>query len=355
MEQIRVLVACLLALGLALTVSLAGQPDSFVSNLVRMLENNFDEKVIKRWLAKQPPLDRPLTADELARLSQAGASRSLLLALIDDSPSAFEPEPTVGPVYGSRDIAVLLGDFMIDAGVVRVSDLDTNVRVDLGPAVGASIRLEDLLGFERNASTFRTAGSFRFKPKRGIEWSFIRLNRTAEWRITEDLELLGLEFEVGASVASRFDQALFKTAYQHLFVNNGRVAAGMSFGLGVFAFNYEVGGEVTVVGLPVVQERVAVSDVVLLPTIGIVIDYAITPRLIFRNKLDFFAFKVVRISDYRGRIWDGTSNLQYFFSRNVSIGGGIVGSSLRVEREEERAWDIQSDLGGLYVFLGFAF
>lgn len=51
------------------------------------------------------------------------------------------PPVAVGPVYGSRKMPVLLGDFMID----------------LGPAIGTSVRLEQLLGFPETSNTFRTA------------------------------------------------------------------------------------------------------------------------------------------------------------------------------------------------------
>ena len=103
-----------------------------VAGVLELLEQGLDEKVIRRWLATQPSIERPMTAGELVRLEAAGASNGLLQRMIGNSSSAGVDVTHANLVFGKPLAIVVVIELDVGQSLPRIHLL---IRF-LGDALG---------------------------------------------------------------------------------------------------------------------------------------------------------------------------------------------------------------------------
>jgi hypothetical protein len=122
--------------------------------------------------------------------------------------------------------------------------------------------------------------------------------------------------------------------------------------LSTFDLGVGLEGEVRIVGSdpdepPLIEERGAREGLIApVPTLGMFIDHALSPRWILRASAGFLDLD---IGDYSGRYIETQITIDYFFSEHFGVGGGLSGSDIKVTYSGEDPFRFD------YRFSGFVF
>lgn len=261
--------------------------------------------------------------------------------------------PALAAEGDQREARVLEDKFGFSLGGYLV-DFRTDASAGFGTLVGTSIRLEDDLGVDDGKSTFRLGGFYRFNSRHGLDASFFNLNRSGS-RVTEgQIEFNGVLYDVGAQVDSDFDVTLFKVNYRYSFINNGKTEAGFSAGLSTYSFNLLLDGEATVEENRQIIERVRVEEAILapVPTMGMFINHAITPKWILRMQAEFLDLDT---GDFAGRLVDSSITFEYYFSKHIGIGFGTNTTDIRFENSGTDPYSVDYRQSGLVWYVSAVF
>ena len=238
------------------------------------------------------------------------------------------------------------------------TDFSTDVAVGFEGILGTLIRFEDELGLEEKQDVFRLEGHWRFSRRSAIYFGYVQFDRSGRRTIDEPIDFENLRFT--GELDTIFDQKLANLGYRFSFYNNGKMEAGISAGFSIYEFTAGVAGNAelldgngdVIVGtgeLRSATERITAP----VPTFGIFLNYAVTPKLIFRYSGSFFNFDS---SDFEARLTDSAGSIQWFFVRNVSIGGGVSSTRVRVaDFGRSRPYEVDYRYSGFRVFFGFVF
>lgn len=167
------------------------------------------------------------------------------------------------------------------------ADFSTDAAVGFGNVLGTFIRFEDELGIEDDKDSLRMLGHWRFNRRHALTYGFLRLDRSGTQTIDEAIDFENLRFT--GTIDTRFDQDLINLGYRYSFYNNGKIEAAAGAGLSVYRFTIGLSGMAELLvstGQPVAgsgqfgsEEEKLTAPV---PTFGISLHYAITPKVIFR-------------------------------------------------------------------------
>jgi len=264
-----------------------------------------------------------------------------------------DPDPTSrSSIRDPRfsDTPVLTDRFTLGIGGY-VIDLETVASAGVGSGVGSVIDLEELLDLEPHQSLMRFDGLYRFSPRHSLAFGFIDVARRSAGGFDEPIDFLGARF-VG-DFESRFEMTVIGLIYRYSFVNDGRVEAGLTAGLTSFDFVVGIRGEISLIPddpelPPLVRDGEAEKRLIApIPSAGMFISYALTPRLIVRANAQFLN---IGVSGWKGRFIDTNLVLEYYFSRHVGVGGGVSSTDVRVAKHGEDPFRFDYTYNG---FLGY--
>ena len=184
---------------------------------------------------------------------------------------------------------------------------------------------------------------------------YFGMSREASGSLEGSIDFLDLEF-VGSFAAST-TMTTYGVTYRRSLVNNGRIDAGLSFGLNVARIGLDLEGEVEIIGAdpdnPIIETRVAGESVIApVPSVGLFIDYALTPRWLVRAGA---AVINLDIGDYEGSFIETRMTTDLYLTRHFGVGGGISSTDLRVSNVGEHPWQFNYRYRGFLVYLCFAY
>jgi hypothetical protein len=245
--------------------------------------------------------------------------------------------------------------FVLSLGTY-LTDFETNASVGTGGVFGTFIRAEDDLGLDDDDTLFRVDGFYRFNPRHGLDFGFWTFNRDGAAIIADQIEFDGTLFDVGANVRSEFDSQWLRLGWRYSFFRSDRGEAGISAGLSTYDFEIALEGDATVSdgmgGTTIVQDRAEDDLIAPVPTFGIFINYAITPRVIVKLKADFLD---LQIDDLDGKVIDTTFLIEWYFSRHVGVGVGTNGTDIDIRDEGDDPFTIDYSVSGLMAYFTFSF
>jgi hypothetical protein len=287
-------------------------------------------------------------------------SWALLLGLLALAAPAMAA-PLKGQEFDSR---YLSDKFYFEVGWFG-ADVTTDIAFGFGKNLGTFIRLERDLLLEENKNTGLFSANWRFNRRHAIAFQTTRIDRTGQNLISTQIEIEdpndpdnGLRFEAGALVDSQFDNTIFGFLYRFSFYNNGKIDAGITAGLSFYDFSISLSGEAKIIdenGMEIAGTgfQAFTEDLLApIPTIGIHLSYAISPRWIFRFTTDVLD---LTIGDLDGHINQSKTTVQWFFIKNLSAGVGITTNNIDVRDTGDNPWRVDYRYGGFTVFLGAAF
>jgi hypothetical protein len=243
------------------------------------------------------------------------------------------------------------------SGGVFISDTNTSIR--LGTGVGVDLDAEDLLGLDSTNTVFRVGGLWRFSDnqRHRVDLSWFAFHRSGSKTVGQDFEFENregetVEVEAGTEVEAFFDIDIYQLAYSYAFLQDDRVDFAAILGLYVMPidFGIKVEGAVDLRGD---QDFIAP-----LPTLGLRLDIALTPKWYFRSGTQLF---YLEYEQFKGSLLAAHTAIEYKPWTHVGIGLGADSFKLRAEADGEDypsvdlKGNLEFDYFGLQAYLRLFF
>jgi hypothetical protein len=212
-----------------------------------------------------------------------------------------------------------------------ISNVDTDLS--LGSGVGLTVNVEDLLGLDTTENVFRIDGSWRFTDNRRhrLDFTWFSFRRDGSKTVGRDFTIEddeGNEITVpaGSQVTSKFNLDIYQAAYSYSFFQDDRI--DLAFSIGAYVMPIEIGLNAT--GLINVDETARFTAP--LPTFGLRMDLAITPKWFIRSGFEIF---YVEIKEFTGTLYESNVAIEYFPWKHLGFGLAANVFNLSIEADGE--------------------
>lgn len=212
---------------------------------------------------------------------------------------------------------------MIRGGWAYVFGATANVAVG-GPflGVGTNVDFTQTLGGNSSTDAFRIDTLYRFNERHALGFSWYRVGLSGEKSLNETIQIKDQIIAAGAFTQTSLSFNTYRLLYNYSFYRNEKVELGVSPGLYMMKTNFNFVGQGTVTlpgGTPTSGSAVIVSEqlTVPLPSIGLVVNYNITPKLQFLSRYDFF---YLSIGAYSGSMFELYTGLEYRIVQHFALG-----------------------------------
>jgi hypothetical protein len=203
-----------------------------------------------------------------------------------------------------------------------ITFLKSDVRIG-SESTGISVNVEDALGLDTDMVVLRAEGILRLGESRRhrLDFGYFDLSRSGTKTTGRDITIGNTLYPTGTTVDTEFDLKLFKGAYSYSLVQDDRIDFGLGAGLYVAPIDFRVSNSVS-------GAREESSSTSPLPFLELHIDYALTPKLFLKQKLDLF---YAEYKDFKGRLVDASIGLEYNIWKHFGLGLAFNIFSLHVE------------------------
>jgi hypothetical protein len=227
-------------------------------------------------------------------------------------------------------MALSVGGYMnaVDSQVTfGLKGFDTNINV------------EEAFGLDVSTTVFRVDSFVRFTPNRrhrfDVGWYSVR--RDGGKQIGKDITIGDTTFSAGTTVNTFFNLDIYRGTYTYSFFQDDR----MDLALGVGAYLAPTKFEIRSEGADGTLETEGESFAVPLPVFCLRGDFAVTPKIFIRNKIDLFYLEV---GDFKGAISNVNIGLEWKIIRNLSVGLSFDSFHYKV-RSENSSYPYSDFLG----------
>lgn len=243
------------------------------------------------------------------------------------------------------------------SGGVFISDINTSIR--LGTGVGVDLDAEELLGLDSTNTVFRIGGLWRFSDnqRHRVDLSWFAFHRSGSRTVGQDFEIENregetVEIEAGTEVDAFFDIDIYQLAYSYSFLQDERIDFAAILGLYVMPIDFGI----KVAG--VVDQEGKQDLIAPLPTLGLRLDIALTPKWYFRSGTQLF---YIEYEQFKGSLLAAHTALEFKPWPHVGIGVGADSFKLRMEADGEDypsidlKGNLEFDYFGLQAYLRLFF
>ena len=227
-----------------------------------------------------------------------------------------------------------------------ISNVDTNLS--LGSGVGLNVNVEDLLGLEGTSNVFRIDGSWRFTDNRRhrLDVTWFSFQRDGSKTIGQDIPIKDedgnpITIPAGTQVNSNFDLDIYRGRYSYSFFQDDRMDLAFSIGLYVMPIDIELKAS----GLVNVDESETFTAP--LPTLGLRMDFAITPKWFVRSNFEVF---YVEIKEFKGTLYESNVAIEYIPWKHLGFGlaANVFDLDIEADGEDYPGIDFKGELNFRY-------
>jgi hypothetical protein len=237
---------------------------------------------------------------------------------------------------------------MIRGGWAYVFGATANVAVG-GPllGVGTNVDFTQTLGGRDSTDAFRIDTLYRFNERHALGFSWYRVGLGGEKNLNQQIQVGDNVISAGASTQSSLSFNTYRLIYNYSFYRNDKVELGVSPGLYMMKTNFNFAGQGTINGTPgsiiIINEQLTLP----LPSIGLVANYNITPKLQFQSRYDVF---YLSIGQYSGSMFEFYGGLEYRVVQHFAMGAAYdrLQANLRGDGHDGFTADFSYNL--LYVY-----
>jgi hypothetical protein len=243
------------------------------------------------------------------------------------------------------------------SGGIFYPRFDSSARLDAENGdIGTGIDLEKDLGLDESLALFSFQGGFYFTERFRVELEYFDLDRSSNYVLDRDIMWGDEVYEIGANVGARFDVAFTRLAIGYDIFQKENYSFGVAVGahfmdasLGIQAFTTIEDSETD----RNIDTDASTSGLLPVPNIGFYGNYILGNRWRIEGRMDWFGIK---IGEWDGILYSAEVNLQYYFTKNVSIGVGLQYFLFDVEYDNAD-WnaDLSYEYFGPKLNLGFHF
>jgi hypothetical protein len=240
---------------------------------------------------------------------------------------------------------------MIRGGWAYVFGATTTAAVS-GPVlgVGTSLDFTNTLGGNTSTDAFRIDTLYRFNDRHAIGFSWYRVGLSGEKTLNQQIQVRDSIISAGASTSSSLSFNIYRLLYDYSFYRNEKVELGISPGLYMMQTKFHFAGQGTINNVAgsttIVNEELTLP----LPSIGLVANYNITPKLGFQSRYDFFYLSV---GDYTGAMFEFYAGLEYRLFRHFAMGAAYdrLQAGLRGDGDKGFSFNFSYNLAYVYATL----
>ena len=207
---------------------------------------------------------------------------------------------------------------MVRAGWAYVFGASANVSVG-GPVlgIGTNVDLTNTLGVTNSTDALRIDTLYRFNDRHAIGFSWYRVGLSGEKNLNQQIQIRDQVISAGAFTQTSLSFNIWRLLYDYSFYHNDKVELGVSPGLYMMETKFNFTGHGTVNGTVGSTAVVNTQLTVPLPSIGLVANYNITPKLQFQSRYDFF---YLTIGQYQGSMFEFYGGLEYRVVQHFALG-----------------------------------
>jgi len=244
------------------------------------------------------------------------------------SPSSDGTPQTSGLPQGSEatpssEPARLSDRLMIRGGWAYLFGATANVSKG-GPllGVGTNVDFTNTLGGNSSTDAFRLDGLYRFNDRHAIGLSWYRAGLHGDKTLNQQIQIEDQIIGANATTQTSLTFDIWRLLYNYSFYHNDQVELGISPGLYVMKikFNLAAQGAISINGgAPVAGSSTVITEQVTLPlpSVGVIANYNITPKLQFQSRFDFF---YLTVNQYSGSMFETYLGLEYRLLKHFSMG-----------------------------------
>ncbi len=233
---------------------------------------------------------------------------------------------------------------------------DTRVRLDGRTVSGDEIDVEEEFDLAKDITSLQLNAFYRFSARHRIDLSYISWSRAHTTTIQREIHWGDAVYDAGASVNAKASAEMVNAVYKYSFINNGKVNFGLNGGVSSLWTATSLSGAGTVAGGGPVAGAVTRSEDVIfpIPVIGAHFEMTLAKRCFWRAEENFFQ---ARVAGYDGNVSEFTTSVDYYFTRNVGVGGGYASTLYRVTRSGDNGGDlfVRYGFSGLFAYLACSF
>ena len=218
--------------------------------------------------------------------------------------------------------------------ITRVGDIN----------IGTRINAENDLGFDRENNLPAVLVGVRLNSRLSVLGEYYAISRYAAHSAERDITFDGVTYPASASLKSTFDSDITRLTLAYSIVRNRKFESGVTLGLHATRFRVSIEGETSLGKQGAALQTRTEEFLAPLPTVGAFAGYQIAPRLKLQSKVDYLS---LRVGDYKGRLLNIETKLDYRISKNIGIGLAWRRVKYRLDIDKSRYY------GGLrYNFKG---
>jgi hypothetical protein len=237
---------------------------------------------------------------------------------------------------------------MIRGGWAYVFGATANASVG-GPVlgVGANIDLTTTLGVNSSTDAFRLDGLYRFNDRHAVGLSWYRVGLSGDKSLNQDILIRDQTIAAGAATQTSLSFNIYRLLYNYSFYHNDKVELAVSPGLYSMQTKFNFAAQGTINGVvrtsTVINEQVTLP----LPSIGLVANYNITPKLQFQSRYDFF---YLTIGDYTGSMFELYAGLEYRLFKHFAMGAAYDRLTAGLKGNGDQGFNINFSYNLAYVY-----
>jgi len=240
---------------------------------------------------------------------------------------------------------------MLRGGWAYVFGATANVSKG-GPllGVGTNVDLTNTLGVDSSTDAFRLDGLYRFNDRHAIGLSWYRVGLSGTKSLNEQIQINDQVIAAGASTTTSLNFNIWRLLYNYSFYRNDKVELGVSPGLYMMQtkFNFAAQGTITspttgTFSATSVNEQLTLP----LPSIGLVANFNITPKLQFQSRYDFF---YLTINDYTGSMFEFYAGLEYRLMKHFAMGAAFDRLTAELRGSGNQGFNINFSYNLLYIY-----
>jgi hypothetical protein len=267
------------------------------------------------------------------------------LGLLCVGPAIVSAEETATPEVTDK--------LMIRGGWAYVFGATANVSIG-GPAlgIGANVDLTNTLGVNTSTDAFRLDGLYRFNDRHAIGMSYYRVGLSGSKSLNQDILINDQTIAAGAATQTSLSFNTYRLIYNYSFYRNDKVELAVSPGLYMMQtkFNFAAQGAIkTGNGTPVAGSSTIINEQLTLPlpSIGLVANYNITPKLQFQSRYDIF---YLTIGDYTGTMFEFYAGLEYRLHKHFAMGAAFDRLQAGLSGSGDQGFNINFSYNLAYVY-----
>jgi hypothetical protein len=178
------------------------------------------------------------------------------------------------------------------------------------------------LGGDSSTDAFRIDTLYRFNERHALGFSWYRVGLSGDKLLTQSIQIRDQIVSAGAATQTSLSFNTYRLTYNYSFYRNDKVELAVSPGLYMMKTNFNFAGQGTITvpgGSPTPGSVIIVNEQLTLPlpSIGLVANYNITPKLQFQSRYDVF---YLSIGNYAGSMFEFYAGLEYRIVQHFSMG-----------------------------------